>query len=518
MREIRRWGRRFNRVLFVMMVSSVACILAASAVDAQNIEMLTRSTEKASADAGKSKLENSKALATGSEKDGKKWRVRDDAPTGAECKQGSSKVAVIEIADEIITGGVEEYIVSSIDRAERENYGLLVLVLDTPGGLVEDTQHIVKRMLTSTVPIVVYVSPPGSRAGSAGTFITLAGHVAVMAPTTRLGAAHPIEMPIVPDMGGKEKDKEEAKKKASQDAIHMEKITNDTAMFIVSIAKERGRNVHWAENAVRKSVVATADEAVKNNIVDFISTDLTDLLDKLDGRFIRLNGKNCVHVHTSNAKIDRWGMSLKQKVWTGLGNPNLLMLLVLLGLGGIAMEFYHPGMILPGAVGALALLLAAISMKILPVSVGGLVLVLVGVGLMVAEAYVVSYGLLGLAGAGLMILGGILLIDPSTQPHYLDPAMQVDWTVLIGTAATFAVLFILVGYFVVRTQRGKIKTGSEGMKGETGEARSDFVGGKGKVFSHGEYWNAVCDEEIKKGDSVVIEEVLEGMRVRVKKS
>ena len=433
------------------------------------------------------------------------------------CKQAPAKVAVIEIADEIITGGVEEYVVGSIDRAEREDYGLIVLELDTPGGLVEDTQHIVKRMLTSTVPIAVFVSPPGSRAGSAGTFITLAGHVAVMAPTTRLGAAHPIEMPIVPDLGGKEKDEEAAKKKAAQDAIHMEKITNDTAMFIVSIAKERGRNAKWAENAVRKSVVATADEAIKDNIADFIARDLSDLLDKLDGKVIRLNDDNCVQMHTKGAKVHRWGMSLKQKVWTGLGNPNLLMLLVLLGLGGIAMEFYHPGMIFPGAIGALSLLLAAISMKILPVSVGGLVLVLVGVGLMIAEAYVVSYGLLGLAGAGLMILGGILLIDPSTQPHYLDPTMQVDWTVLIGTASAFAVLFILIGYFVVRTQRGKIKTGSEGMKGETGQARTDFVNGKGKVFSHGEYWNAISDEEIAKGDQVLILEVLDGMKLKVKK-
>jgi membrane-bound serine protease (ClpP class) len=180
------------------------------------------------------------------------------------------------------------------------------------------------------------------------------------------------------------------------------------------------------------------------------------------------------------------------------------------------MEFYHPGLIFPGAVGAICLLLAAISIKILPVSVGGLLLVLVGVGLMIAEAYVTSYGLLGIAGAGLMILGGILLIDPSAEPHYMDPNIQVDWSVLIAAAVAFGGMFLAIGYFVVKTQRGKIKTGAEGMVGEVGDARSDVGPEGGKVFVHGEWWSAISADPIAEGGKIEVVELLDGMKLKVK--
>jgi membrane-bound serine protease (ClpP class) len=430
--------------------------------------------------------------------------------------EGTSQVAVLTVYENIM-GGVEEYIVRSIDRAERENYGLLVILLDTPGGSLDDTQAIVKRMLAARVPIAVHVSPKGAHAGSAGTFITMAGHIASMAPGTRIGAAHPVMMALIPDMGGddEKKSKEQKDKEARQAEIMNQKVTNDTAMFIVSIAKERGRNEEWAEQAVRQSVVATADEALEKKVVDLVVENVDELLAAVDGREVDIDRSTRVKLNTKAAKIEHWDMSLKQKVWTGLADPNLLMLLVLLGMAGVGMEFYHPGMIFPGVTGAICLLLAAISIKILPVSAGGLILILVGIGLMVAEAYVTSYGLLGIAGAGLMVLGGILLIDPSVQPHYLDQKMQVDWSVLIASAVTFGSLFFLIGYFVVKTQRGKIQTGKEGMVDEVGEAKSEVGPSGGKVFVHGEWWEAESVETIAKGAKVVVVEMIDGMKLKV---
>ncbi len=439
----------------------------------------------------------------------------DEEAAPVQVLQGSNRVVVVDAGD-IIMGGMGEYLIESIDRAELENYGLLVIEIDTPGGGLDDTQEIVKRMLVSKVPIAVYVTPKGAHAGSAGTFITLAGHVAAMAPGTRIGAAHPVMSALIPDFGGDEKDEDAKKRKQQQEAIMNEKVTNDAAMFMVSIAKERGRNEEWAEKSVRESAVVTSDEAVKIKVVDLEVETLTELLEMIDGREVQIDRKTRVKLNTRGATIDRWKMSLKQRVWNGLANPNVLMLLILIGLGGIAMEFYHPGMIFPGVAGAICLLLAAISIKILPVSAGGVLLVLVGIGLMVAEAYVSSFGLLAIAGAGLLVLGGIFLIDPSNQPHYLDPKMQVDWSVLITAAVTMAGLFVLIGYFVVRTQRGRIRTGAEGMKGEIGEARSDIGPEDGKVFVRGEYWSAVSAEPIEKGAKVVIVKV-EGMGLTVKK-
>jgi membrane-bound serine protease (ClpP class) len=427
-----------------------------------------------------------------------------------------ARVAVLDLTGEmIIMGGVEEYVIESIARAETEEFGLLVIELDTPGGAVSDTQAIVKAMLAARVPVAVFVTPKGAHAGSAGTFITMAGHVAAMAPGTRLGAAHPVQMQMVPDMGG-EKQQDQTEQQKQQKQIMREKITNDVVGFIISIAKQRGRNAEWAEKAVRESLVATEDEALDKNVIDLVAEDLDDLLAQIHGREVQLDKDTRVVLQTRGAEIARWDMSLKQKVWTALADPNLLMILILLGLGGLAMEFYHPGLILPGGVGVICLLLAGISLKILPVDIGGLLLVLVGIGLMVAEAFVTSYGLLALAGAGLFVLGGILLVDPSSQPHYLDPDMQVDWSVLLPAAISFAGLFILVGYFVVRTQRGKVRTGAEGMVGELGEARGDIGPEGGKVFVHGEWWSAVSREPIAAGSLVEVVGLRPGMKLEVK--
>ncbi len=493
MRRMRRWGRRLRGAALVGIFAWLGLAALAAGQDAAPAADPAAAKEAAAGDA-----------AAGEEQ---------EAP---EVRQLPARVAVLDLTGEmVIMGGVEEYVIESIARAEREDLGLVLIELDTPGGAVADTQAIVKAMLASRVPVAVYVTPKGAHAGSAGTFITMAGHVAAMAPGTRIGAAHPVQMQMVPDMGG-EQQKEQTEEQKQQKQIMREKTTNDVVGFIVSIAKQRGRNAEWAEKAVRESLVATEDEALEKNVIDLVAEDLDELLAEIHGREVQLDNNTRVLLQTRGAEIARWDMSLKQKVWTALANPNLLMILILLGLGGLAMEFYHPGLILPGGVGVICLLLAGISLKILPVDIGGLLLVLVGIGLMVAEAFVTSYGLLALAGAGLFVLGGILLVDPSSQPHYLDPDMQVDWSVLLPAAIAFAGMFILVGYFVVRTQRGKVRTGAEGMVGERGEARSDIGPDGGKVFVHGEWWSAVSEAPIAKGARVEVIGLRPGMKLEVK--
>jgi len=473
MLRVRRWGRVFFRVLVVSMFAAcLVCLVPPSAMGE-------------SADAGAA------ADAQGQE--------------AAEGQPASpARVAVIEIEGGIFLGSAE-YVTDSIQRAQRESFGLLVIEMDTPGGALDETQEIVKALLSSRIPVVVYVTPKGAQAASAGTFITMAGHVAAMAPSTRIGAAHPVQIGMMPSMpSGDDKDDEKKKQQQQQQAIMNEKVTNDTVSFIRSIAEERGRNADWAEGAVRQSVSITAAEAVEKKVVDLEAETLSDLLEQIDGREVKIDKNTVVTLRTRGAEIVRWEKSLKQRLLGALAHPNLLWLLFMIGLGGIAMEFYHPGAIVPGALGALCLLLALISIQVLPVSLGGVLLVLAGIGLFVAEVFVTSYGLLGIGGGILLVLGGIMLVDPSSQPHYMDPGLQVDWSVLIPTAVVLGLGIILIGYKVITTQRRKIETGEEGMAGLVGEARSEVGPEDGNVFVRGEHWKARSESVIPKGAKIEV--------------
>jgi len=424
-------------------------------------------------------------------------------------------VAVVTVHGGIFLG-TAEYLTDAMERAASEHITALVIEMDTPGGALDETQDIVKGILSATLPVVVFVSPKGAQAASAGTFITMAGHVAAMAPGTRIGAAHPVMLGGLPGLpGGGNDKKDEQQQKQKQQDIMQEKVTNDTVSFIRSIARERGRNEQWAEKAVRESASITADEAVQLKVIDLVAEDLDDLLKKIDGRQVKLGRERTVTLHTTGARVERWGKSLKQKLLGALAHPNLLYLLFLIGLGGIAMEFYHPGLIVPGAVGGLCLLLALISMQVLPVSIGGLLLVLAGVGLLIAEAFVTSYGMLAIGGSILLLLGGIMLVDPASQPHYLDPTLSVDWSVMIPTVVMLALGIVFIGYKVIRTQRRRIETGMEGMVGLEGQARSDINSEGGQVFVRGEHWRAVSTQPIAKGAKVVVERA-EGLLLHVK--
>lgn len=426
-------------------------------------------------------------------------------------KEYSGEVLVATLDGDINTGSAE-YLIDAVDKAERTDR-ILIIELDTPGGELNNTQELVKKMLGSKVPLVVFVRPKGAQAASAGTFITMAAHVAVMAPGSRIGAAHPVMMPLIPGTGDdKEKDKDAAK----QRDYMMEKVENDTVSFATAIAKQRGRNQEWAEKSVRESVSITSDVAVKENVVDMEAEDLADLLEKIDGRQVKISEKITVTLKTKGASIVRQKMSLKQRLLNFLANPNILMILMALGALGVLIEFYHPGSIFPGVVGAICLLLAFTSMQILPVNWGGLLLLLVGIGMFIAEVYVTSYGMLGVGGAICFLVGGIILVDPSTEPHYLDPAMSVDLSLLIPLVVVMALICILIGYYVMRTQRSKIETGMEGMQGTVGEARSDISAEEGKVFIRGEHWKAVSEESIPAGSKVEVIRV-EGLLLHVKK-
>jgi membrane-bound serine protease (ClpP class) len=423
-------------------------------------------------------------------------------------------IAVINLTGMINTG-TAEYLINAIQKAEEQKAACLIIELDTPGGGLEVTTDIVKRMLSARVPIVVYVSPKGARAGSAGVFITMAAHVAAMAPGTRIGAAHPVFMSMMPFGGDDSKDKEA---KAKQRDYMMEKVENDTVALAVGIAKERNRNIVWAEKAVRESVSVTADVAVAQKIVDLQVDTLDQLLVKLQGRTVRLDAQTTVVLNTSNASLHRGQMTIKQRLLSFLSDPNILMILFTLGGLGLLIEFYHPGMIFPAAAGVICLVLAITSMNILPVNFGGLLLVVIGIALFIAEVYVTSYGLLGVAGAVLFVIGGIFLVDPASgsSPYYIDSGLSVSLSVIIPLALTLGLVFFYLGYYVIRAQRGKVETGIEGMIGQKGEARSEVNSGGGKVFVRGELWNALSAEPIPERSKITVLKV-EGLVVHVKK-
>jgi membrane-bound serine protease (ClpP class) len=387
-------------------------------------------------------------------------------------------VVYLAVVDDAITPVTQAYIEEAIAAAELARVAALVVQLDTPGGLVSSMREIVKDILASKVPVVVYVSPPGARAGSAGAFITIAAHVAAMAPGTNIGAASPVAA------GGGEIDETMQKK-----------ITNDAAAYIEALARQRGRNAEWAVKAVRDAASIQAEEAAKLNVVDFMAADVAEALDKADGRRVTVEGREVV-VRTKGARIEPFEMRWNLRVLSVLANPNLAYLLFLAGLAGLAIEFYNPGAILPGVTGAIALILAMLAFQVLPINWAGILLIVVGLGLLIAEVKVASHGVLGVGGVVALALGSIIFVDWSA-PNYL----RVSLLVVVPTVATLALtLFAIVGA-AVRSQRRPAMGGEADLIGATGEALGR-IAPEGKVFVHGEYWNARSATPIEAGGRV----------------
>lgn len=376
-----------------------------------------------------------------------------------------------------INPAVDDFIRESIERARSTGAKALIIQLDTPGGLLTSTRSIVKEILGAPVPVIVYVAPSGAGAGSAGVFITLSAHIAAMAPGTNIGAAHPVG-------GGGEDVK----------GVMGEKIENFTASFSEAIAQKRGRNTEWAIQAVRRSVSITEKEALAKNVIDIVAKDIQDLLRQADGRKVEVESRRET-LALKGARVVRFEMGLRQKIINTLSDPNIAYLLLMAGILGLYMEFSNPGVFFPGVAGAIALLLALTSFQIIPINYAGLLLILLGVALLTGEAFVPSFGVLGIGGVISLALGSMLLFNTETSD------LGVDRSIVFTAVATLSVLMLLVGYLVFKSQRSKPTLGLEGLVGEIGEVRVK-LDPTGKVFVHGEYWNAEGNGEIVAGEKV----------------
>jgi membrane-bound serine protease (ClpP class) len=404
--------------------------------------------------------------------------------------QAESVVDLI-VVDGSINPAVDDFIRENIARAKTSGARALIIQLDTPGGLLESTRTIVKEMLGAQVPIIVYVAPSGAGAGSAGVFITMAAHIAAMAPGTNIGAAHPVA-------GGGQEVK----------GVMGEKIENFTASFGETIARRRGRNAEWAVQAVRKSVAITEKEALAKKVIDIVARDLDDLLRQANGRKVDLDGRD-VTLDLKNVRVVRIDMSLKQKILNAIANPNIAYLLLMAGILGLYMEFSHPGVFFPGVAGAICLLLAAASLQLLPFNYVGLILIVLGIALLVGEAFMPSFGVLGVGGIVALTFGSLLLFDPEST------GLAVDRSIVFTAAATVGSFVLIISYLVFQSQRSRPTLGFEGLIGEIGEARSVLAPG-GKIFVHGEYWNAEADGEVAAGDKVEVVGIA-GMTLKVKR-
>lgn len=393
--------------------------------------------------------------------------------------------------DGSINPAVDDFIRESIGRAKSNGARALIIQMDTPGGLLTSTRTIVKDLLGAPVPVMVYVAPGGAGAGSAGVFITMAAHIAAMAPGTNIGAAHPVA-------GGGQEVK----------GVMGEKIENFTASFAESIAQKRGRNTEWAIQAVRKSVAITETEARKINVIDIIAKDLDDLLKQAHGRKVDLDGRIQV-LDLKDVRIDRYEMNLKQKLLNAIADPNIAYLLMMAGLLGLYMEFSNPGIIFPGVAGAICLILALAAFQVLPINYAGLGLIILGVALLVAEAFAPSFGVLGIGGIISLALGSFFLFDAETD-------LMVDRSIIFTAVGTLGAFMLAVTYLVVRSQQSKPTMGMEGLLGEVGEVRSK-LSPAGKIFVHGEYWNARADSEIDIGEKVQVVGY-DGMDLKVRRS
>jgi len=381
----------------------------------------------------------------------------------------------------------DDRIEDAIEQAEDENAELLVIFLDTPGGFSRPTEAICKNILNSYVPVCLYVAPSGSRAGSAGVYMTYAAHFAAMAPSTNIGAAHPVS--------GDGSD---------IDSVMNEKVTNDAVAQIRAAAEKRGRNADWAEEAVRRSVSITDNEALKLNVIDLRADNLDDLLAKLDGRETELpSGKKVMSL--KNYEVKELKTTFVHRVLQVITSPDVAFILMSIGGLGIILELYNPGAILPGVVGVISLILAFYAFQTLPINYAGLALIILSVILFIAEIKIVSHGLLTIGGVISFFLGGLMLIDT------VDPELQISRSVLVTVSLAILVIVGLVLYLVVKAARPRPTTGSEGMVGKTADVKSEDM-----VYVDGALWKVVCDDELKKGDRVEIVGV-DKLTLKVKK-
>lgn len=387
-----------------------------------------------------------------------------------------------------ITPVTAKYIIDAVDRAVKEDAELLIIQMDTPGGLMQSTWSINKALLADEVPVAVYISPSGGRAASAGVFISYAAHLVAMAPSTNIGSAHPVSM------GGQDTSK-----------VMTEKVVNDAVAHIRGAAAKRGRNVEWAEKAVQQSVSITETEALELKVADVIAANADDLLKQLDGRTVELKDGERV-LDTQNKRIMRFPMSWRYRILDKISDPNIAYLLMLAGIMGIFFELQNPGAIFPGALGGISLVLAFFALQVLPINASGILLILLAIVFFILEIHITSYGLLTIGGIVSMTLGSLML--------FRTPALRVSLTVLIPAVLVTAAFFVFAIGMALRARMRKATTGSQGIIGEKGEVIR-ACRPEGQVSVHGEIWKAVSDKPVKKGEKIEVTAV-EGMTLKVK--
>jgi membrane-bound serine protease (ClpP class) len=442
------------------------------------------------------------------------------SPAGNSQEIQANKFLILTIDNKTINPVIANYLTTGIELAENNHYAGVIIVMDTPGGLLESTRLIVKKIMNASLPVITYIAPSGSRAGSAGVFITLAAHVAAMAPSTNIGAAHPVTL-------GNEKPNDRSLKKAiedltaalqtqkakkkslgqpnpekqnnlSEDALE-DKVLNDTVAWITTIAKNRNRNVDWAKRAVLESVSVPEKEALDKKIIDLIAKDIPELLRMLDGATLSFPDRT-FQLHTKNPQLIYLNLSLRQNTLSSLIEPNIAYILMLIGFLGLFVEITHPGVILPGILGVICLITAFYAFAMLPVHFAGFLLIGLAIILFIAEALtVISFGVLTIAGAISMLLGSLMLIDSSFS------GLRISLTIILSFTFAVAAVVIFLATNVVKAHRKKITTGAEALAGQTGLAHTD-IDGQGQVFVAGEIWTAVnqTGQLIKKGEKIKV--------------
>jgi membrane-bound serine protease (ClpP class) len=403
---------------------------------------------------------------------------------------GKAPVFDVITVSAAITPPIAEYVIQNIDEAAKSGAEGLILRLDTPGGLDLAMRDIAKGILNAPVAVIVYVAPSGARAASAGVIITVAAHIAAMAPGTNIGAAHPVALGI----GG------------GMDKTMSKKVENDAVAYVRGIANKRARNEEWVEKAVRKSESITAEEALRLKVIDFVAADLNRLVEQVDGREVVLAGGKKV-LKTKGAVLNEKVMGVRQKVLSALSDPNIAYILLLIGLAGLYFEFSTPGVILPGVIGGISLIMAFFAMQTLPVNYAGVALILFAIILFIAEIKVISHGILTIGGIVSLVIGSLMLFQAP------DPSLRVSWGVLIPAVSITSLFFIAVIAIAVKAQLRPRQGGQEGMRGEEGLAITD-INEEGRVLIHGEHWNAISDVPITRGTKIRVIHA-ENLKVKV---
>ena len=398
-----------------------------------------------------------------------------------------NEVMIIEL-DGPINPGTAIYVVRGLEKAKDQGVALAIIRLDTPGGLASSMRSIIKAILNSPVPVVVYVGPRGAGAASAGVMITVAGHIAAMANGTNIGAAHPVSM------GGKD-----------IGGTMSEKVVNDMAAYARGIAEDKGRNGEWVEKAIRESVSITADEAHEKNVVDLVVKDMDDLLKGLDGREVNMpSGK--ITLKTANLKKVHFKPGFRDKILKTISDPNIAYILMMIGLAGLYFEFSHPGAIFPGVIGAISLILAFFSFQTLPVNYAGLILIILAIIFFIAEVKVASYGILSIGGLISLTLGSIMLFED----------VGVSLKLMLPTILLVGGFFVVVAGLAFKAIHSRPKGGTDGLLGEIGIVK-ELIEPEGLIFVHGEYWRAISEERLEPGEKVEVTNV-EGLMLNVKKA